>query len=466
MRIERLRLVRYGRFTNCTLEFGAPGLHLVVGPNEAGKSTLRSSVGDLLYGIHPQTKLGFLHAMQDLRIDALLRGADGGLLEVARLKKNKDPLRTADDAPLKQGTLDQMLAGVDERTFRTVFALDHEELRDGGRSLLEGKGDLGEALFESQSSARLSKIQEQLRQQYKDLYTPHGRNQPLNVLVGPTGRLAQAKRERDAALLDPREYQRVTDAAAEARREHEELGEALHKVRVELNRMSRIRLAYEGVDERRELLANRAALLAEGTPAPGHAQATYTEIDQTRRTLDEAARGAQGELVEIEALLDGLEQQAENLGALAGDEPASGPEYVTRLEALLLQVEELHEARLRSDAQLDEAKKTARKREQDLAKRAAALTESGAEPTDPTALKAGLKAVPEGLLARIESTRKQVGSAEAKLGKARKRYARFALPEQLGELAVPGEKELEAKLARIAEADAALSRAVQKHVSA
>ena len=66
MRIDRLELVRYGRFTNCALDFAGSGLHLVVGPNEAGKSTLRSSIGELLYGIHPQTKLDFLHAMQDL----------------------------------------------------------------------------------------------------------------------------------------------------------------------------------------------------------------------------------------------------------------------------------------------------------------------------------------------------------------------------------------------------------------
>ena len=462
MRIDRLGLVRYGRFTDCTLDFSGPGLHFVVGPNEAGKSTLRSSVGELLYGIHPQTKLDFLHAMQDLRIDALLRGADGGSLEVVRLKKTKDPLRTSDDAPLKQGTLEQMLAGIDRETFRTVFALDHEELQAGGRALLEGKGDLGEALFESRSSARLTRIQEQLREQYKALYTARGKSQPLNTLVGPTGRVAQAKRERDALLLDPKIYQQITDSVDATRKELEQLSNSLREDQVELNRMRRIKQAYPAVDERRRLLADRKALLAEGTPAPADAQATYTELDANRRTLTEAAQNAQGELAKIDAQLAALAQRAESLGVLTGDEDVSGPEYVARLEALLARIEELRETSREADLLLAAANKLAQKRAQDLDKREKALAEV-AELKDPVPLRAGLKAIPEGLSARIENTRKQSETAAAKLAAARQRYARFALPERLEGLAVPGERELEPVLKRIAEADAELTRAARDH---
>ena len=458
MRIDRLGLVRYGRFTDCALDFSGPGLHLVVGPNEAGKSTLRSSVGELLYGIHPQTKLDFLHAMQDLRIEALLRGADGGALEVVRLKKTKDPLLTTGDVPLKQGTLEQVLAGIDRETFRSVFALDHEELQAGGRALLEGKGDLGEALFESRSSAQLTRIQEQLRDKYKALYTVRGKSQPLNVLVGKDGRVAQAKRERDALLLDPKSYQQITDSVDAARRELKQLTDSLRVDQVELIRMRRIRQAYPAIGERRQLLANREALLAEGTPAPGHAQATFTELDANRRTLAEAAQSAEGELARIDAELTDLAQRAEGLGALAGDEEASGPEYVARLEALLAGIEELRDARQEADLLLKTAEKTAHKREQDLAKREAALTESD-EPRDPTPLRAGLKAIPEGLSTRIDSSRKQSAAAATKLAAARKRHARFALPERLEELAVPGERELEPQLKQIADADAQLTQA-------
>jgi uncharacterized protein YhaN len=464
MRIDRLELVRYGRFTDCALDFAGSGMHLVVGPNEAGKSTLRSSVGELLYGIHPQTKLDFLHAMQDLRIDALLRGSDGDALEVVRLKKAKDPLRTTDGVPLKQGALEQLLAGVDRETFRTVFALDHEELQAGGKALLEGKGDLGEALFESRSSARLTTIQERLRDQYRALYVVRGKSQPLNALIGPQGRVAQAKRERDALLLDPKRYQEVTEAADTARAELKRLGDLLHADQVELNRMHRIRQAYPALDERRRLLADRTTLLSEGTPAPPDAQGRHVELDKNRRTLADAAQNARGDLAKVEVKLAELVQRADSLGTLAGSagEVVSGPEYVARLETLLARIAELHDTRREAEVRLETAEKTAARRTQELAKREKVLAETEA-PRDPMPLKAGLKAIPDGLGARIESTGKQSKAAAAKLAAARKRYARFDLPERLDELAVPGERELEAGLKRIAEADAELAEAVRDH---
>lgn len=462
MRIRALNLVRYGRFTDCALDFGAPGVHVVVGPNEAGKSTLRASVGELLYGIHPQTKLDFLHPMQDLRIDASLQGSDGGVLDVVRLKKNKDPLRTADDQPLPQGALDRLLAGVDKDDFLSVFALDHEELRDGGRALLEGKGDLGEALFESRSSARLTRIQEQLREQYKALYTSRGKNQPLNSLLGPSGRVAQTKRERDTALLDPREYQRIRDAAEQARTDLEKLTDALRAEQTELIRMRRIRQAYATVDERARLANDRTALLTQGMAAPAHAQEAFSELDKERRALTESEGNARSELAKLGAQLADVQLRAEAAGALTGEEASSGPEYVARLEDLLVRVEELRDAGRDAEIRWDEAKKTVLKREQELAKREAAFAEL-TEPTDATALRAGLKAIPEGISARIENLHRQTEAARVKLEKARKRHARFALPEELGEIAVPGERESAALLKRIAEAQAQLTEATRRH---
>ena len=53
MRLDRLDLTRYGRFTDVRLDFpppapDAPDLHVIFGPNEAGKSTLFSAWLDLL----------------------------------------------------------------------------------------------------------------------------------------------------------------------------------------------------------------------------------------------------------------------------------------------------------------------------------------------------------------------------------------------------------------------------------
>ena len=49
MRIRTISIKGYGRFNDQTLDF-APGLQIVVGPNERGKSTIRSFIADMLYG--------------------------------------------------------------------------------------------------------------------------------------------------------------------------------------------------------------------------------------------------------------------------------------------------------------------------------------------------------------------------------------------------------------------------------
>ena len=53
MRVRRLDLLRYGHFTDRSFELpaGDVDLHIVFGPNEAGKSTALAAIEDLLFGV-------------------------------------------------------------------------------------------------------------------------------------------------------------------------------------------------------------------------------------------------------------------------------------------------------------------------------------------------------------------------------------------------------------------------------
>lgn len=77
MRIAELRLLRYGKFTGHTLTLPAGGhdIHLIVGPNEAGKSTVRHAISDWLFGFPERTPHAFLHPMNELRLGGLLESA-------------------------------------------------------------------------------------------------------------------------------------------------------------------------------------------------------------------------------------------------------------------------------------------------------------------------------------------------------------------------------------------------------
>ena len=132
MRLRRLDLIRYGHFSDRSLELpsGQPDLHIVVGPNEAGKSTALSAVEDLLFGIPSKSPLNFLHDYGEMRIGAALE-ADGEVLEVRRRKGMKGTLLSADDQAMPSGehVLRPFLRGADRNFFKRMFGLDHARLR-------------------------------------------------------------------------------------------------------------------------------------------------------------------------------------------------------------------------------------------------------------------------------------------------------------------------------------------------
>lgn len=49
MRIRSIKIAGYGRFCGESMDF-APGLQIIIGPNEKGKSTIRAYLADMLYG--------------------------------------------------------------------------------------------------------------------------------------------------------------------------------------------------------------------------------------------------------------------------------------------------------------------------------------------------------------------------------------------------------------------------------
>ena len=71
MRFERLALAPYGRFENREILFRPDAaLHVLFGPNEAGKTTTLSAIADLLFGFEARTDYGFAHGMPNLRVGA------------------------------------------------------------------------------------------------------------------------------------------------------------------------------------------------------------------------------------------------------------------------------------------------------------------------------------------------------------------------------------------------------------
>lgn len=91
MRLEILDLSAFGPFTHAQLDFSQTnnGLHLIYGPNEAGKSSALRAITNLFYGIPAQTSDNFIHEHKALRIGARISNANGD--ELTFIRRNTDP---------------------------------------------------------------------------------------------------------------------------------------------------------------------------------------------------------------------------------------------------------------------------------------------------------------------------------------------------------------------------------------
>ncbi|KVN39960.1 chromosome segregation protein SMC [Burkholderia pyrrocinia] len=173
MRIKQLDLIKYGKFTDATLRFPRADhdFHVIVGPNEAGKSTIRTAVSELLFGMKLQTPLDFLHSTPELRLGGVLEGAAGDM--AFHRARGRSPLRTPADDKLPDDYLAAVLDGASKEFFEQMFGLDHGRLVEGGRSILDASDKLGQVLFESAAGVgSLGPVREELEARAVELWAP------------------------------------------------------------------------------------------------------------------------------------------------------------------------------------------------------------------------------------------------------------------------------------------------------
>ena len=125
MRFRRLDLIRYGIFTDRSLDLpaGQVDFHLICGLNEAGKSTARDAVDDLLFGFGLKTQYDFRFDMSSLRVGGELE-RDNESLAFQRKKGNKDTLRDPNDQILPDASLVPFLGDADRDFFGRISLHD------------------------------------------------------------------------------------------------------------------------------------------------------------------------------------------------------------------------------------------------------------------------------------------------------------------------------------------------------
>jgi len=249
MRLRSLDLIRYGHFTDVSVAFpqGSPDLHIVLGTNEAGKSTTMGAIEDLLFGIPSNSPRNFLHDYGALRIGTALE-ANGQVLEFHRRKGNKDTLLTPDETPPPTGdsALAPLLGGVDRAFFARMFCLDQERLREGGRDILDARDDVGRMLFSA--STGISGLHDHLAALQREASALWGSKRAAHRRYYQADDRLKAA---DAALRDhtvsSAKWQDIKVAYEKARDACDALEKDIETQAAELRRLARIRRVYRDV---------------------------------------------------------------------------------------------------------------------------------------------------------------------------------------------------------------------------
>ncbi len=188
MKIRELDLRAFGPFTERRLTFSAEAegeLHLIYGPNEAGKSSALRAINAALFGIETQTSDNFLHAYPDLRVGLSLERSDGEVLQFLRRKSPKQQLwDVSESKPIEEARLAQCLGGLDQAEFLRVFGLDHVRLRAGTeRLLLAAEGTESAVVGAALGVRDLGDVQLQLRKEASELFLARARKTRINRTV-------------------------------------------------------------------------------------------------------------------------------------------------------------------------------------------------------------------------------------------------------------------------------------------
>ena len=366
MRIRELRLLRYGKFTDrvLTLPNAPQDIHLVVGANEAGKSTMRRALSDWLFGFPMRsTGMDFLHPMQDLRLGGIIedntasredpssgqdtatdstkeKGPSDGKtrsLNFERRKGQKNTLRTPADEPLPDSTLHEWLGSLQADEFRRMYALDHATLVEGSESILQASDDIGRMLFQAAAGIEhLGDALKTLQQEADSLWAP--RKSGNRIFYQQQDAYEDARRTLGQAQLRTRDWKESHDALMDVQHQLEEARSKHAEIQQHIHRLERIRRVQPLLRDAEAARQRQEALQASGMPPllPDNARQIFDQASQQGAKVQANMAYLQAELTELD----------QALAALTLDTPVlARADEITRLDEARVQCHD-HPARL------------------------------------------------------------------------------------------------------------------------
>lgn len=328
MRLDRLDLIRYGRFSDTQITLpqpsgDTPDVTIIYGPNEAGKSTAFTAYLELLFGMkardHPYD---FRFKRSDLLVGAQLSLPSQGQVVLHRNSKRNQSLLDDQGRPVDESVLAAALHGLDRDHYVERFSLNDEGLRKGGARIAGAQGDLGQLLHAGVSGlTNIASALDHMTTQADRFHKKGGRGTALKLgktrltEIGQDLRAKSLTPEREQALAETKTKAKAVYDAADTALADQRRREAASKAaqiwyrETEDIRLIEHRLAEfpDGPDLRKgaaEQVASLVATLTEKTARLDEAQDTIAKLAQTiaQNPADPVADDIANELAHLDTL--------------------------------------------------------------------------------------------------------------------------------------------------------------------
>lgn len=230
--LKRININSYGKLQGVGLGPFAPGMNVVFGKNESGKTTLTSFVTGVLFGWPDGRSQRNTYKPENADRSGSLVFARGEELTALARFRNSDGVND------EEGLLDD----IDAATYDTVFALDGDELMAlddttevTSRLLTAGAGtNISPVSVLAQLDARIASYTSRAAGAEHSITNLKDRLEVLDT------QLAKAEDEARSLMHESREYDLLEPARAEVAREHDELNALIEGRRADLSLLQKL----------------------------------------------------------------------------------------------------------------------------------------------------------------------------------------------------------------------------------
>ncbi|WP_406945802.1 AAA family ATPase [Halobacillus sp. SY10] len=200
MKITHLFIYGFGKWKDHSLDLTAPSPHVIIGENEAGKSTLYEFILFMLFGLPPKQRVSFIPKTGGSMGGRLvLLTEEFGRVTIERTHEHENGkavcrLETGEEKD--EAWLRNLLDGMERRVFESTYSFNADDLME--LKNLSGY-ELGEALLNIglTGSDQIYQTEKWLQKQMDERFKPKGKKPLINEQLQVVEELQQKKKTLD-----------------------------------------------------------------------------------------------------------------------------------------------------------------------------------------------------------------------------------------------------------------------------